>query len=74
MAKKNKVLFIGWDAADWKIIDKLMANGLMPAMKRVVENGVRGQLATLESAIISDVVDINGNWGASVRSRCTWIC
>jgi len=48
MAKKNKVLFIGWDAADWKIIDKLMASGLMPAMKKVVDNGVRGQLATLD--------------------------
>lgn len=48
MAKKNKVLFVGWDAADWKLIDKLMDNGLMPAMKRVVDNGVRGQLATLD--------------------------
>lgn len=48
MAKKNKVLLIGWDAADWKIIDKLMDAGLMPAMKRVVDNGVRGRLATLD--------------------------
>lgn len=48
MAKKNKVLLVGWDAADWKMIDKLMAAGLMPAMKRVVENGVRGRLATLD--------------------------
>lgn len=46
--KKNKVLFVGWDAADWKIIDRLMENGLMPAMKRIVDNGVRGQLATLD--------------------------
>lgn len=48
MAKKNKVLLIGWDAADWKIIDKLMDAGLMPAMKKVVDNGVRGRLATLD--------------------------
>ena len=46
--KKNKVLLIGWDAADWKIIDKLMANGLMPAMKKLVDGGVRGKLATLD--------------------------
>ncbi len=46
--KKSKVLLIGWDAADWKIIDKLMANGLMPAMKSLVDNGVRGKLATLD--------------------------
>jgi len=48
MEKKNKVLLIGWDAADWKIIDKLMANGMMPAMKSLVDNGVRGKLATLD--------------------------
>lgn len=48
MKKKNKVLLIGWDAADWKIIDKLMANGLMPAMKSFVDSGVRGKLATLD--------------------------
>lgn len=45
---KRKVLLVGWDAADWKIIDKLMDAGLMPAMKRVVDNGVRGRLATLD--------------------------
>jgi predicted AlkP superfamily phosphohydrolase/phosphomutase/tetratricopeptide (TPR) repeat protein len=49
MAKnKRKVLLIGWDAAEWKIIDQLMDNGLMPAMKSLVERGVRGRLATLD--------------------------
>lgn len=46
--KKNKILLIGWDAADWKIIDKLMDAGLMPALKSVVDRGVRGRLATLD--------------------------
>ena len=46
--KKRKVLLIGWDAADWKIIDKLMDAGLMPAFKSVVDRGVRGRLATLD--------------------------
>jgi predicted AlkP superfamily phosphohydrolase/phosphomutase len=46
--KKNKVVVVGWDSADWKIIDKLMANGLMPAIKSIVDNGVRGKLATLD--------------------------
>ncbi|GAB5417761.1 MAG: hypothetical protein Crog4KO_24900 [Crocinitomicaceae bacterium] len=48
MAKKRKVLLVGWDAADWKLIDKLMAEGLMPAIKSVVDRGVRGRLATLD--------------------------
>ena len=37
MKKKNKVLLIGWDAAEWKIIDKLIADGLMPTMKKFLE-------------------------------------
>ncbi len=45
---KRKVLLIGWDSADWKMIDQLMDAGLMPAMKRVVDNGVRARFATLD--------------------------
>ncbi len=48
LKSKRKVLLIGWDAADWKIIDQLMENGLMPAMKSLVDRGVRGRLATLD--------------------------
>ena len=46
--KKRKVLLVGWDSADWNMIDKLMAAGLMPAMKKLVDNGVRGRIATLD--------------------------
>jgi predicted AlkP superfamily phosphohydrolase/phosphomutase/tetratricopeptide (TPR) repeat protein len=46
--KKNKVLLIGWDSADWKIIDKLMAEGKMPAIKGLISEGVRGKIATLD--------------------------
>lgn len=46
--KKRKVLLVGWDAADWKIMDKLMDAGLMPAVKKLVDNGVRGRFATLD--------------------------
>ena len=46
--KKNKVLLIGWDAAEWKVIDDLIAKGLMPTMKKFLEQGVRGRLATLD--------------------------
>lgn len=46
--KKNKVLLIGWDAADWKIISPLLDKGQMPALKRMIENGVMGNIATLD--------------------------
>ena len=43
----RKVLLVGWDAADWKVIHPLMAAGKMPHVRRLVENGVSGQIATL---------------------------
>jgi predicted AlkP superfamily phosphohydrolase/phosphomutase/tetratricopeptide (TPR) repeat protein len=48
MKKNKKVVVIGWDAAEWKIIDALIAKGLMPTMKKFLEEGVRGRLATLD--------------------------
>lgn len=46
--KKKKVLLIGWDAADWKIINPLMDAGLMPALEKLVNKGAMGNLATLD--------------------------
>ncbi len=43
----RKVLLIGWDAADWKVIHPLLAAGKMPNLQRLAENGVTGQIATL---------------------------
>lgn len=44
---KRKVLLVGWDAADWKVINPLMDAGKMPNVQRLVENGAMGQIATL---------------------------
>ena len=44
---KTKVLLIGWDAADWKIIHTLVDSGKMPNMAKFIEEGVIGNLATL---------------------------
>ena len=43
----RKVLLVGWDAADWKVIQPLMAAGKMPNVQRLVENGASGQISTL---------------------------
>jgi len=43
-----KVLLIGWDAADWKVINPLMDAGLMPALQSLVDKGVKGKMATLD--------------------------
>ena len=44
---KRKVLLIGWDAADWKVIRPLMAAGGMPNVQRLVETGASSEIATL---------------------------
>lgn len=39
---------IGWDAADWKVINPLMDAGHMPTLEKLVNGGVMGNLATLD--------------------------
>jgi tetratricopeptide (TPR) repeat protein len=47
----KKVLLIGWDAADWKIINPLLDQGRMPALEDLVNHGVIGNLATLHPVL-----------------------
>jgi predicted AlkP superfamily phosphohydrolase/phosphomutase/tetratricopeptide (TPR) repeat protein len=48
LKEKNRVLLIGWDAADWKVINPLLDSGRMPALESLVNRGVIGKLASLE--------------------------
>lgn len=50
MGKKlvSKVLVIGWDAADWKVINPLIQQGKMPALKKLIDGGVSGRIKTLD--------------------------
>lgn len=43
----SKLLLIGWDAADWKVITPLMDEGKMPNLQNLVERGVMGNISTL---------------------------
>ena len=47
MSSKRRVILVGWDAADWKVIAPLVEQGLMPHTNRLIETGVMGNLATL---------------------------
>jgi predicted AlkP superfamily phosphohydrolase/phosphomutase/tetratricopeptide (TPR) repeat protein len=44
---KRRVLLIGWDAADWKVIRQLLQAGEMPNLARLMAAGVHGNLATI---------------------------
>ena len=47
MGNSKKLMLIGWDAADWKVIHNLMDQGKLPTIKHLVENGVMGNIRTL---------------------------
>ncbi|HXA02864.1 MAG TPA: alkaline phosphatase family protein, partial [Cytophagaceae bacterium] len=44
----KKVLLIGWDAADWKVINPLLEAGEMPTLKKFLAEGVYGNIATMD--------------------------
>ena len=44
---QRKLLLIGWDAADWKVIQPLVDAGWMPNLSRLIERGTMGNLATI---------------------------
>ena len=46
--KKKKVLLVGWDSADWKIINDLLAEGGMEGIRSLMDGGAHGNLSTLE--------------------------
>ncbi len=48
---KPRVLLIGWDAADWKVIKPLLDAGQMPNVARLIKGGVHGNIATLYPAL-----------------------
>jgi tetratricopeptide (TPR) repeat protein/arylsulfatase A-like enzyme len=49
MAKRlaRRLLLVGWDAADWKIISPLLDAGRMPALGSLIERGCMGNITTL---------------------------
>ncbi|MDB6133398.1 MAG: hypothetical protein JWM59_1641 [Verrucomicrobiales bacterium] len=48
MTKKRRVLLMGWDSADWRLLRPLMDRGLMPNLSRLAEGGAHGNLASLD--------------------------
>jgi predicted AlkP superfamily phosphohydrolase/phosphomutase/tetratricopeptide (TPR) repeat protein len=50
MGKKltNKVLVIGWDAAEWGVINPLLREGKMPALDSLMKRGAYGRIQTLD--------------------------
>jgi predicted AlkP superfamily phosphohydrolase/phosphomutase len=48
---KRRLLVVGWDSADWKVIRPLMEAGQMPMLQTMLEKGSSGDFATLEPSL-----------------------
>jgi hypothetical protein len=44
----TRLLILGWDAADWQVIDPLLARGHMPNLAKLLAAGTRADLRTLD--------------------------
>ena len=51
----RKILLVGWDSADWRLLTPLMERGLMPVLSTLVKRGAWGNLASIEP-LLSPVV------------------
>ena len=47
-ARSRKMLLVGWDAADWKIIQPLLDRHELPVLERVIDGGVMGNLSSIQ--------------------------
>lgn len=47
----RRLLLVGWDAADWRILRPLLAAGQMPHLAGLLQRGVSGNLASLRPVL-----------------------
>ncbi|MHA7815348.1 MAG: tetratricopeptide repeat protein [Pseudohaliea sp.] len=48
MAPAGRLLLVGWSAADWLLLEPLLAAGALPNLSRFLARGARGRLRTLQ--------------------------
>jgi predicted AlkP superfamily phosphohydrolase/phosphomutase len=49
--KSEKILLVGWDAADWDIITPLLVQNKMPNLQKLINTGASGTIQTLQPAL-----------------------
>lgn len=62
---RRRVLLVGWDAADWRMIEPLIRAGRMPNFAKFIAEGVSGNIASL-TPMISPILwtsIASGKWG-----------
>jgi len=48
LPKKKRTLLIGWDSADWNMINHMMSRGQMPTLEKFLIDGASGNISTLD--------------------------
>ena len=51
MKNRVKTLLIGWDAAEWELVDRYIALGYMPNLANLISRGMKGNVATLQPVL-----------------------
>ena len=51
MKNRDKLLLVGWDAADWDVINPLLEKGALPTLQKLIKSGGKGNLATIDPPI-----------------------
>ena len=51
----RKVLVVGWDGADWLLVQPLLDQGRLPNLARLIDGGVRGELRS-EKPLLSPLI------------------
>jgi predicted AlkP superfamily phosphohydrolase/phosphomutase len=46
-SERRKLVLLGWDGADWKVIHPLLDAGYLPHLASLIERGVMGSIASL---------------------------
>jgi hypothetical protein len=65
-ARAGRLLLVGWDAADWRILHPLIDAGEMPALRRIVEAGASGQLLGTQPLVPAS------QWTTLVTGKRPW--
>ena len=63
-SQRTRVVLVGWDAANWGMVNPLLDAGELPNLARLVEGGVSGRLSThgpLSAAVVYNSV-ATGKW------------
>jgi tetratricopeptide (TPR) repeat protein len=62
----NRVLLIGWDSASWNVLNPALDAGELPALSRLVEDGVAGELLACQP------LDSAALWTTIVTGKRLW--